>query len=558
MSNNSDFRLNGLNPLSYMGVNPRTPVPFFSRPTDPTPTDYANFILGTIWLNTTSEAIWMLVAKAAQVSTWVMISTGSAGTVTELTGNSGGPVLPLAGNINVVGDGVGISIVGNPTTHTLTASLVGGGQAAQQFPTDSGTAIPIAGVLNIKSGTATLNSGSSVSTSGSSNIVLLNVTDTNSNTLVGNNAGNLTLSGSNNTSLGKSSLHDLTTANANTVVGSLSGSLITTGNNNTIVGEGSGTLLTTGAANLIIGQSSGNALMGSESNNLLINHAGIVGASNWIIIANGVPNRFITTDMVDNQFIGIHAGNISLTGTNNTVFGANSLNLVTTSSGNTIVGNSVMTTATSGANENTIVGSGAYHLGADSNNTIIGSNALFTATSASTNTIIGASAGYDSVAGLGLTTGDMNILIGYTSASAYRGNESNNVIIDNGTGIAVAGESNKTKISGIRGATTTNNNAVAVLIDSAGQLGTVSSSIRLKENVNDMGEISSPIMSLRPVTFNYKERSANEIQVGLIAEEVNKVMPNLVAHDNEGEIFSVKYHDLPVLLLNELQILEKN
>ena len=92
-----------------------------------------------------------------------------------------------------------------------------------------------------------------------------------------------------------------------------------------------------------------------------------------------------------------------------------------------------------------------------------------------------------------------------------------------------------------------------LLVDSANQLGTVSSSIRYKENVLDMDNVSSAILKLRPVTFDLKNRPSSKRQVGLIAEEAYEVMPDLVVHNMDGEIESVKYHDLPALLLNELQ-----
>jgi hypothetical protein len=94
---------------------------------------------------------------------------------------------------------------------------------------------------------------------------------------------------------------------------------------------------------------------------------------------------------------------------------------------------------------------------------------------------------------------------------------------------------------------------VPVVVDSTGLLGTVVSSIRYKENVEDLKDASSPLLYLRPVMFNYKSRPGEFKQPGLIAEEVESVMPNLVVYNKEGLVETVKYHDLPVLLLNELQ-----
>ena len=96
----------------------------------------------------------------------------------------------------------------------------------------------------------------------------------------------------------------------------------------------------------------------------------------------------------------------------------------------------------------------------------------------------------------------------------------------------------------------------AVFITSSGQLYSPSSSARYKENIRDMGEKSDALMSLRPVTFQYKQPVADgpkPLEYGLIAEEVAKIYPELVVYGKDGEVESVQYHQLPALLLNELQ-----
>jgi hypothetical protein len=111
-------------------------------------------------------------------------------------------------------------------------------------------------------------------------------------------------------------------------------------------------------------------------------------------------------------------------------------------------------------------------------------------------------------------------------------------------------------VAGTRGVTTGSNNAIPVLIDSNSQLGTVSSSRRFKEEIHDMGEASSGLMQLRPVTFRHKKPFADgskPIQYGLIAEEVAEVYPDLVARSADGQIETVKYQVLPTMLLNEVQ-----
>ena len=98
--------------------------------------------------------------------------------------------------------------------------------------------------------------------------------------------------------------------------------------------------------------------------------------------------------------------------------------------------------------------------------------------------------------------------------------------------------------------------AVSVLIDSYGKLGTISSSRRFKEDIHDMGEASSRLFQLQPVTFRYKKEHApgnRRLQYGLIAEEVAEVYPELVQYGSDGEPNTVLYHLLPSMLLNEVQ-----
>ena len=95
-----------------------------------------------------------------------------------------------------------------------------------------------------------------------------------------------------------------------------------------------------------------------------------------------------------------------------------------------------------------------------------------------------------------------------------------------------------------------------MVVDSAGQLGTISSSRKVKDDIADMGEASSLLMRLRPVTFYYKGQAGNSsrtLQYGLIAEEVADIAPELVAHKANGEIETVYYQFLAPMLLNEFQ-----
>jgi tRNA/tmRNA/rRNA uracil-C5-methylase (TrmA/RlmC/RlmD family) len=98
---------------------------------------------------------------------------------------------------------------------------------------------------------------------------------------------------------------------------------------------------------------------------------------------------------------------------------------------------------------------------------------------------------------------------------------------------------------------TGNNDAVAVLIDSDGQLGTVSSSRRFKKEIKPMDTASEAILALNPVTFHYKSDKTNRPEFGLIAEEVAEINADLVRRDKNGEIYTVRYEAVNAMLLNE-------
>jgi hypothetical protein len=99
-----------------------------------------------------------------------------------------------------------------------------------------------------------------------------------------------------------------------------------------------------------------------------------------------------------------------------------------------------------------------------------------------------------------------------------------------------------------------------VVIDQNGNLGTVASSRRYKEDIHGMGEASDGLLRLRPVTFRYikpNEDGSKPIQYGLIAEEVAKVYPDLVVRNKDGQIETVQYYKLDAMLLNEVQKLSR-
>lgn len=255
----------------------------------------------------------------------------------------------------------------------------------------------------------------------------------------------------------------------------------------------------------------------------------------------------------NNIALGLDALSSGPTGTSNTAVGNFALWKNTSGIDNAACGYQALENNTAG-NYNTAVGDAALDLNGSGNyNTAVGDLALVD-NAGSYNTAIGSESGG--------VAGSNNISIGSTAGENVRG--SNNIEIANlGSSsdsgvirIGTSGTQSRFFAAGIYGASSGNSDAIPVLVDSSGQLVTVSSSRRFKEDVQDMGDASSDLMRLRPVIFRYRKPLANgsqPIQYGLIAEEVAEVYPDLVAHSADGQIETVKYQLLDPMLLNEVQ-----
>jgi hypothetical protein len=244
-------------------------------------------------------------------------------------------------------------------------------------------------------------------------------------------------------------------------------------------------------------------------------------------------------------FIGYQAGYSNTTGGT----GGGSHN------GNTFVGYQAGYSNTTG-DTNAFFGTWAGYSNNANNNTFLGNQAGETNSSGCCNTFSGSFAGQFN------TTGGGNTFMGYFAGNNIMTGSNDVYIGDNVMGVSSA-ESNTTRIgdgqtaayiAGIYGSTSPA--GLPVFINSSGQLGTLTSSRRFKEQIRDMGESTDGLMQLRPVSFRYKPEYANgenTLQYGLIAEEVAKVYPDLVAYDNDGKPYSVRYQYITTMLLNEVQ-----
>jgi hypothetical protein len=154
----------------------------------------------------------------------------------------------------------------------------------------------------------------------------------------------------------------------------------------------------------------------------------------------------------------------------------------------------------------------------------------------SNNIAIGAMSGYDVV-------GNNNIDIGSEGAAN-----------DNGVvRIGTPGTQSTVFIAGIESTKVTGN---AVYVTASGKLGVLASAERYKTAIESMGSNTDKLQQLRPVTFHLKNEPNGAVQYGLIAEEVNKIYPELVIHDETGAIQGVRYDELAPMLLNEVQKLQ--
>lgn len=336
------------------------------------------------------------------------------------------------------------------------------------------------------------------------------------NTASGFDALHDNTAGYENAAFGYGALAHNTTGVYNTAVGAYTLSSYTPGNNNTASGYNAlnfnnGDDNTASGANALYSNTTGNYNTASGANALLSNTTGIDNT------AAGYGALYVNTTGENNTASGFDALFYNTTGYHNTATGARALESNRTGSGNTALGGTALFSNSTG-NDNSAFGTGA----------------LYSNTSGSNNIAIGINAGYN------LTNGSHNIDIG------------NQGIPGDGSTIRIGAPSTQsaTFIAGIDTAHVT---GAAVYVTSSGQLGVLASSERYKTAIAPMGSTSEKLERLRPVTFHLKTDPAGTLQYGLIAEEVDKVYPDLVIRNAAGTIQGVRYDELAPLLLNEVQ-----
>jgi hypothetical protein len=318
------------------------------------------------------------------------------------------------------------------------------------------------------------------------------------------------------------------------------------GNSNT--GMGTGALGGPAATN----NGSGNTASGYEalysnstgSNNTASGyvalHANTTGIQNT---ASGTYALYSNTAGNSNTASGVQALNTNTTGSYNGASGYAALYANTTGSYNSASGYAALYANTTGRYNSASGAQALYVNKTGGGNTASGYAALYANTSGHYNIAEGYKAGFN------LKTGSNNIDIGNPGESTD-GVAADSGVIRIGTQTPTALQT-VTYIAGIYDNTSVS--GLAVVIDSNGQLGTVSSSERFKTAIAPMGSDTAKLERLRPVTFQYKADRQGTLRYGLIAEEVAKVYPELVVLDKSGRIDGVRYDELAPMLLNEVQ-----
>jgi len=309
----------------------------------------------------------------------------------------------------------------------------------------------------------------------------------------------------------------------NTFTGFGAGSMNTTGHYNTFSGYGAGFWNTGGNSNTFIGQLAGQSNGTGNSNTFLGTRSGFSNTTGYGNTFSGYYAGYNNTTGYDNTFSGINAGYSNTTGNDNTFSGIQAGGQNTTGNYNTFSGMSA------GYNNTT----GSY-------NTFSGMNAGVSNTTGGGNVFLGYQAGY-------YATGSNKLYIANSSADA-------NVLIygDFSTGRVGISLTNPTEALDVDGTARLRGigagNWTTVVVDANGKLWKQSSSQRYKKNIETLDTGADAVFKLRPVSFEYKESGQKDI--GLIAEEVEKISPDLVIYDGEGRPDAVKYDKVALYLLS--------
>ena len=551
-----------------------------------------------------------LVTTAVGTATHVLTSNG-VGVAPTFQAAAGGGISTLAGDSGTATGGT-VTIAGTTNQITTSAASATVTLALATNPTVSGSWTTTAGYLKLptttstaggiqingttvyhsygtnnqfwgaSAGNYTLTTGSAVKNVSLGDSALVGLTTAAHSVAIGYNALNAHTVGDGCIAIGSGAADSVAQAAGTIAIGHDALTALTSINTtneaygNIAIGYRAAYQMTTGRRNVVIGPSAGGNWTGSEDSNICIVNAGGGGENHVIRIGTdgggdgeqeacyiagiynhgSVNNTSAWPSMRSDGLITCSGSTaytyqttINLRSESGTAATGTNLNYQRSNAGSTITTGYTLGKITFTGHDGTGYIDSAKIISVNSGtidtNRIASNLEFYThpdSTTASTLRMTIASTGAVTIAapdsGTGLTVSGGGVTVTAGGATITAGN----FTVTNGDTTLVTTFAKTVGVSGI-----------PVLVDNTGLLGTVASSERFKEEIEDMEDESSPIMDLRPVTFCYKKDQTGTMQYGLIAEEVYDIMPELVALDDSGIPYSVKYHDLPALLLNELQ-----
>ena len=369
------------------------------------------------------------------------------------------------------------------------------------------------------------------------------------NIFVGTEAGRYNTSGYNNSFMGYQAGFNNTIGTNNIFIGNSAGLANTEGSNNVFLGPSTGASTTTGTNNVFLGTNSG--------------YSNTLGRYNVFIgYQTGYNNVGSTTYEGNyNVFIGYVAGKANTIGQSNVFIGDRTGDSNTEGRYNTFVGKGSGTSNILG-NFNTFVGAqtGEFKTGGSSN-ILIGNHAGAQNTSGDRNIMIGVQAGYTN-------TGSNNILIGYQAG--YSGSYTQRLFIENNSSsnALIYGEFDNRRVSingtaptqtldivGTLRVRTVNSGTYSTPVNrtSDGTLTTATSDVRLKENIATIKNGLSSVLKLRGVSFNWKSSPESGRKIGLIAQEVEPILPELVFTNEADGFKGINYAEISAVLIEAIK-----
>jgi trimeric autotransporter adhesin len=400
------------------------------------------------------------------------------------------------------------------------------------------------------------------------------------NYFIGDYTGTKINTGKFNSVFGYSAGQNLTDGNSNIFIGYKAGLTNTVGESNIFVGNSSGFSNLNGTSNIFLGDFSGKSNTGGKFNSMGSNNI-FLGQGSGYNNTEGGSNIFIGTAAgmknVDgnlNIYIGYRSG-LNLQGVRNTFIGVSTGESSTEGDDNILIGNQTGQFSTTGSS-NTMIGSLAgWNIGAGGNNTFVGRSAGSSIVDGNYNVIVGSSTFGDS-------TGNRNVKIGYLAGGSngvegsiligfeagMEEENSNRLYISNtGTGphdALIYGEFDN-KILGFNanvgiGTTST---GYKLQVGDAGDgsearanAWNLLSDVRLKTNFEEIIDPLRMVSSLRGFYFNWNVGTDKSRQLGLSAQDVEKVLPEIVSKGNDGYL-SVEYGKLTPVLVEAIKEQQK-